>query len=102
MAKRPLYLVTETRGHYAVSGKVKPYHWSFFIQVGQDQTIGTAHQLHGMPGAFYYNGAEEVDLKTYETRKEQLEIGEIDKSSPRLESGCSRPSPHPDRAGVPR
>ncbi|KAJ9130692.1 hypothetical protein NKR23_g12089 [Pleurostoma richardsiae] len=82
MTKRTLYLVTYDRGTYATTGKVKPYHWSFFVQleVRGAQNLGIAHQLRGMPGAFYYKGPEEVDLAKSGSRKEELELGEVDDS----------------------
>ena len=67
---------------YSTTGKVKPYHWLYFIQteakVGKN--LGIAHKLRGMPGAFYYKGPEEVDLEKSGSRKEELEIGEVDMS----------------------
>ncbi|OIW30776.1 hypothetical protein CONLIGDRAFT_679534 [Coniochaeta ligniaria NRRL 30616] len=82
MAKRTLYLVTYDRGTYDTTGKVKPHHWSFFIQkeVNGGKDMGIAHQLHGMPGAFYYTGPEVLDLAESGPRKEELEIGEVDDS----------------------
>lgn len=79
MAKRPLYLVTYTRGTY-YTGKVKPYHWSFFIQLELQggKNLGIAHQLRGMPGGFTYKGPEDVDLAKSGSLKEELEIGEVD------------------------
>jgi hypothetical protein len=37
------------------TGTPKPYHWSFFVQKELKGTmnLGIAHQLRGMPGAFY-------------------------------------------------
>ncbi|KAK3940147.1 hypothetical protein QBC46DRAFT_386097 [Diplogelasinospora grovesii] len=66
----------------ARTGKTKPYHWSYFIQVKFEgsKNLGIAHQLRGMPGAFYYKGPEEVDLAKSGSRKEQVEIGEVDDS----------------------
>jgi hypothetical protein len=40
--------------------------------------LGIAHQLRGMPGAFYYRGPEEVDLNKSGSLKEELQIGEVD------------------------
>lgn len=34
--------------------------------------LGIAHQLRGMPGAFYYMGPEEVDLAKSRSLKEEL------------------------------
>jgi hypothetical protein len=60
IAKHTLYIVTYERGVYVASGKVKPYYWSYFIQIEakQGQNFGIAHQLRGMPGNFYYKGPE--------------------------------------------
>ncbi len=33
-----------------------------------------------MPGGFYYRGPEDVDLAKSGTRKEELEVGEVDES----------------------
>ncbi|KAI8634260.1 hypothetical protein F5Y19DRAFT_206524 [Xylariaceae sp. FL1651] len=83
MAKRTLYLVTYDRGTYSTTGKVKPYHWSYFIrtEVSGSKYLGIEHQLRGMPGAFYYMGPELVDLNKSDSRKEELEVGEIDESA---------------------
>lgn len=77
-----LYLVTYHRGTYLNTGRPKPYHWSFFIQkkVENGINLGIAHQLRGMPGAFYYMGPEEVDLAKSRSLKEELLIGEVDES----------------------
>ena len=63
MVKYPLYLATYDRGKY-YTGLTKPYHWSYFIEVEVRgaEILGVAHQLRGMPGAFYYRGPEQVDL----------------------------------------
>ncbi|KAB5536542.1 hypothetical protein GE09DRAFT_1226600 [Coniochaeta sp. 2T2.1] len=42
--------------------------------------LGIAHQLRGMPGAFYYEGPEEVDLGKSGSLKEELELGEVNDS----------------------
>lgn len=83
ITKCTLYLVTYDRGTYSTTGKVKPYHWSYFIEVKIDgpKRLGIAHQLRGMPGAFYYRGPEEVDLAKSGSLKEELEVGEVDESS---------------------
>jgi hypothetical protein len=75
-----LYLVTYDRGTYLNTGKQKPYHWSFFVQkeINSTMNLGIAHQLRGMPGAFYYKGPEEVDINKSGSLKEQLQIGEVD------------------------
>ncbi|KAF5024780.1 hypothetical protein F66182_3158 [Fusarium sp. NRRL 66182] len=67
MPKYTLYLVTYDRGTYSTTGKTKPYHWSYFIQVE-------------VRGAFYYKGPEEVDLARSGSLKEELEVGEVDSS----------------------
>ncbi|KAK3940422.1 hypothetical protein QBC46DRAFT_288348 [Diplogelasinospora grovesii] len=81
MAKHSLYLVTYDRGTYH-TGKVKPYHWSYFIQINLSggKNAGIEHQLRGMPGNFYYPGPEDVDLSTIDPSafKQQLEIGEVE------------------------
>ncbi|CAG9994448.1 unnamed protein product [Clonostachys byssicola] len=83
MAKRTLYLVTYDRGTYPTTGKVKPYHWSYFIQTDLrgNKNLGIAHQLRGMPGGFYYPGPEQLDLVKSGSPKEELEIGEVDDSN---------------------
>lgn len=75
-----LYLVTYHRGTYLNTGTPKPYHWSFFVQKELKGTmnLGIAHQLRGMPGAFYYRGPEDVDLNKSGSLKEELQIGEVD------------------------
>ena len=81
MAKHTLYIITYDRGKYPLSGKTKPYHWSYFIQiqVTNNTNTGIQHQLHGMPGSFHYDGPEDVDLKKWEVApKEEVEIGEVD------------------------
>ncbi len=77
-----LYLVTYDRGTYLSTGKAKPYHWSFFIQkeIKGTMNLGVAHQLRGMPGAFYYKGPENVDLNKSGSLKEELQIGEVDEA----------------------
>ena len=42
--------------------------------------MGIAHQLRGMPGGFYSKGPEDVDLNKSGSRKDELEVGEIDGS----------------------
>ncbi|KAI1167541.1 hypothetical protein F5B18DRAFT_444448 [Nemania serpens] len=82
MAKYTFYLVTYDRGTYSTTGKVKPYHWCYFIQteINGRKNLGIAHQLRGMPGAFYYTGPEMVDLNISGSPKEELEIGEVNES----------------------
>jgi hypothetical protein len=82
MAKRTLYLITHNRGTYSTTGKVKPYHWSYFIQIEAKggKILGITHQLRGMPGGFYYKGPEDADLEKSGSRKEELEVGEVDES----------------------
>jgi len=82
MTKRTLYLVTYDRGTYDTTGKVKPYHWSYFIQLELEggKNKGIAHQLRGYPGTFYYRGPESVDLMKSGSLKEELEIGEVKES----------------------
>ena len=50
------YIATYDRGEHWQTGKAKPYHWAFFIKT--ESNSGEVHQLRGMPGAFYYKGAE--------------------------------------------
>ncbi|EPE04408.1 hypothetical protein F503_01412 [Ophiostoma piceae UAMH 11346] len=80
MPKRTLYPVTYDRGTYSTTGKTKPYHWSYFIrlEIKGNSNLGIAHQLRGMPGAFYYQGPEKVDLSKSGSLKEELEVGEVD------------------------
>ncbi|KAI5863133.1 hypothetical protein GGS23DRAFT_55065 [Durotheca rogersii] len=82
MPKHTLYLVTHERGQHPITGKTKPYHWSYFIQIKLEDGAneGIAHQLHGMPGSFYYKGPENVDLSKSGDLKEELEVGEVDGS----------------------
>lgn len=67
---------------YLNTGKARPYHWSFFIQkeIKGTMNLGIAHQLRGMPGAFYYKGPEDVDLNKSGSLKEELQIGEVDEA----------------------
>jgi hypothetical protein len=55
MTKLTIYLITYDRGTYDLTGRTKPYHWSYFTQVEMKagKNLGIAHQLRGMPGAFY-------------------------------------------------
>ncbi|KAK4092925.1 hypothetical protein Purlil1_2850 [Purpureocillium lilacinum] len=81
MTKHTLFLVTYDRGTYFTKA-IKPYHWAYFIQtnLGPSGNKGIAHQLRGMPGAFYYEGPENVNLSKSGNLKEQLEVGEVDDS----------------------
>lgn len=81
MVKYALYLVTYERGEY-YTGQIKPHHWAFFIQkrVVGSEVLGIAHQLHGMPGNFHYDGPENIDLTQSRPILEKLEIGEVDES----------------------
>ena len=80
------YIVTFDRGTYLQTGVPKPYHWAFFIQthVSTVKNAGIAHQLHGMPGAFFYAGPEDVVVDDDDDwapscgTREQLEIGVIE------------------------
>lgn len=73
----PLYVCTYNRGTYP-NGVKKPYHWSFLIITGPGPNQGVAHQVHGMPGGFYYNGPEPVGDYTKSTTKVDIvEIGAI-------------------------
>ncbi|KAH7139218.1 hypothetical protein B0J11DRAFT_575136 [Dendryphion nanum] len=93
MTKYTLYLITYDRGRYPITNEIKPYHWLFFIQTSSSgsQTLGIAHHLRGMPGAFHYSGPETLDLDQSSTSlaeaadlvrcvppKEKLEIGEVE------------------------
>jgi hypothetical protein len=82
MTKHNLCVATYERGTYAATGKIKPYHWSYFIQskAEQGQRPGIMHQLRGMPGNFYYNGVEQVDFDKSDPRKEEVEVGEVEDS----------------------
>lgn len=76
-----IYLVTYDRGK-DYRGQTKPYHWEFHFETGRPGSgNGVAHQLHGMPGAFYYSGPEPVDIWTSENSargiKNTLEIGRV-------------------------
>ncbi|KAH8749018.1 hypothetical protein F5883DRAFT_436167, partial [Diaporthe sp. PMI_573] len=78
-----LYIVTYTRGTYTAgkrAGKTKPFHWSFFIHtapVTGQANPGVAFQLRGMPGAFYYQGPEQVDMGKSSSKKDIVEIGKL-------------------------
>jgi hypothetical protein len=83
MPKLTLYIVTYDRGTYDLTGKTKPYHWSYFLQPDDTQKAsersGTAYQLHGMPGSFNYQGPEQVpNLAQTGPLNGELEIGEVD------------------------
>lgn len=77
-----IHLVTYDRGK-DYKGQTKPYHWEFLFETGKPGSgNGIAHQLHGMPGAFYYSGPEPVDIwasenSTHALIKSTLEIGQI-------------------------
>ncbi|KAI0071751.1 hypothetical protein K474DRAFT_1630077 [Panus rudis PR-1116 ss-1] len=77
-----LYIVAYDRGKDWRDGRTKPYHWSFFIETETfSLTVGIAHQLRGMPGGFYYKGAERADLREPEQPiKTTVQIGQIPKS----------------------
>ena len=75
-----LSIATYYRGTHWQTGKIKPYHWSFFIYTGpkdDPSAPGVVHQLHGMPGAFYYVGPENVSLRRSTARKLTLDVGEV-------------------------
>jgi hypothetical protein len=80
MTKLTIYIVTYGRGTYDLSGTVKPYHWSYFVQreTKAGERLGIAHQLHGMPGSFNYQGPEEINLAQSGPLNGELEVGEID------------------------
>ncbi|KAI5803876.1 hypothetical protein EDC01DRAFT_476687 [Geopyxis carbonaria] len=62
MSSHSLIIAAYHRGHHWQTNKPKPYHWSFFIFTNPTTLSGIAHQLHGMPGNFWYDGPESVDL----------------------------------------
>lgn len=80
MSFYPLFIVTYDRGLHWETQKPKPYHWAFFIMTQSigHQMLGTAHQLLGMPGAFYYSGPGEMDTQKSGSKKLDLEIGLIE------------------------
>jgi hypothetical protein len=72
----PIFINAYYRGTDAVTKKTKPYHWSFtIVRDSKDKMI--THQLRGMPGAFYYPGAEIDPYDRTSIKKAELEIGTI-------------------------
>ncbi|KAK6530221.1 hypothetical protein TWF694_003585 [Orbilia ellipsospora] len=72
-----LYLATYDRGKRWDDGSPKPYHWSFLIRTCSPG--GETHQLHGMPGAYYYQGAEKnTEMEESSAVKAKMEIGTVD------------------------
>ncbi|KAI3390850.1 hypothetical protein diail_8540 [Diaporthe ilicicola] len=62
-------------------GKQKPFHWSFFEGTAPSRRQidpGVAFQLRGLPGGFYYQGPETVDMGKSSSKKEILEIGDLE------------------------
>ncbi|RMD43303.1 hypothetical protein DV735_g1790, partial [Chaetothyriales sp. CBS 134920] len=82
MTKHAFYVAAYDRGRHGLSGTIQPYHWTYFIQLNVQgkENNGIAHQLRGMPGGFYYQGPENVDLWKSQRLKHELEIGEVDSS----------------------
>jgi hypothetical protein len=82
MTKLTIYLVTYDCGQHGLTGATQPCHWSYFTQTDikkSGESSGIAHQLHGMPGSFNYQGPEEVpNLAKSGPLNGELEIGEID------------------------
>lgn len=71
-------IITYDRGEqWDAPTKKKPYHWAFFIQTGTTPHIGHMFQLRGMPGSFYYQAKEAVDLSKVDGGNAQLEVGHI-------------------------
>lgn len=71
-------IMTYDRGeHWDAPTKKKPYHWLFFVQTSSTPNVGHAFQLHGMPGAFYYSGEEDMEDTNSEGKNGQLEVGSI-------------------------
>ncbi|KAF2223511.1 hypothetical protein BDZ85DRAFT_110478 [Elsinoe ampelina] len=81
MAYLTLKLAAYHRG-MDVYERVRQYHWSFFIVTSiEAHTYGIAHQLRGMPGAFFYRGPEPgVALDKSSMLKHELDVGEIEAS----------------------
>ncbi|KAI9750578.1 MAG: hypothetical protein M4579_006408 [Chaenotheca gracillima] len=72
-----LHLVTYDRGKRWDSPEHdKPYHWAFFAGLSPAGDTGYTHQLRGMPGSFYYPGAETGDITTSDKLTE-LKIGAL-------------------------
>ncbi len=84
--KGTLYLVTYDRGTYPLTGEVKPYHWSYFLELDktEPEVSGVYSQLRGMPGGFYYPGLEfQTNSQMQEAGyvKDKLEIGEVNETT---------------------
>lgn len=85
MPKHTVYLLAFDRGTHPLTGKVKPYHWMYFVQteVRDGKPWSHVFQLRGMPGGFYYPGPETMNpAAELGEPLEKLEIGEVDASSP--------------------
>lgn len=74
-----LSIVAYRRGVHWQSNKEKPYHWLLFIRTGDGDDAaeqGIAHQLHGMPGGFHYDGPESIlDINKPIAKFLQVDIG---------------------------
>ena len=83
--KHSLYILTYDRGTYSLTGKVKPYHWSYLIKRGNEgnEQSSSYFQLRGMPGGFYYPGPEhlsDVVMQQAGDVKDKLEVGEVNRA----------------------
>ncbi|KAF2755529.1 hypothetical protein EJ05DRAFT_104917 [Pseudovirgaria hyperparasitica] len=73
-----LHIVTSRRPQiFDDQKKDRPYHWAFFLQTGTERGDGSVLQLHGMPGAFYYEGEEKVVPHAPGSIKAEVEIGAV-------------------------
>ncbi|KAK4247255.1 hypothetical protein C7999DRAFT_32337 [Corynascus novoguineensis] len=83
MPKLILYLVTYDRGLHPFTGRVKPYHWAYFLETAPHSSgaPGTIFQLRGMPGGFHYRGPERLVVSQDGgpgELKDKLEVGEVE------------------------
>ncbi|KAG6873288.1 hypothetical protein C0995_000723 [Termitomyces sp. Mi166 len=76
-----LSIIAYKRGVHWQTNKEKPYHWLLFIRKGDDVRTadqGIAHQLHGMPGGFHYDGPENIlDINKPVAKFLEVDIGRV-------------------------
>ncbi|PPQ84134.1 hypothetical protein CVT25_003348 [Psilocybe cyanescens] len=82
MTKYPITILAYTRGVHWQTKLPKPYHWALFIRTGNSTSTGITHQLHGMPGAFHYDGPEPSsstapDPLLLAAKRNEVDIGSV-------------------------
>ncbi len=82
MAKRTLYLITYDLRHVCHHGQGEALQLVIFHpDRGQGRPkLGHLASTTRHARGFYYRGPEDVDLAKSGTRKEELEVGEVDES----------------------